>query len=782
MAGGACLSRAGLAHPGALYCGPMQRPADVPAGRARTGRRLGSLGPWAVVAATVALNLWYVRATTVGVAYLNDSSVQQELVRTAGALIRAGHNPLDSWFPYLGLGSPNFLHYQSSPAMLTATAGLVVGSNAAFRWSLYLLWSLWPIAVYSSARVFGLRRWAAAAAAALSPLLASYPGIGYEQKAYVWIGYGVWAQLWASWALPFAWAFGWRATADRRFAAPAAVAIALTAALHYETGYLAFIPLVLFPFLVPSDLLRRLGRAALTGAGAVLACAWVVLPLVLLGRWASVNEALQGGPLPNGYGARQVVRWLVSGKLLDNGHLPVVTLLAAVGLVVVLVAWDREPTGRPLVVLTALGLVLAFGRTTFGSLTKIVPGNADLFFRRFEIGAMLGAIYLAGTGAAAVASVARRGLTVAFAAAARRWDRARFAELRWIPVVLVSLAGAACLFPLWRSVGSYDSANTADVNRQAAFERQLGPEIDPLVAQVEADGGGRVFAGMPSDWGRRFTVGYVPVFEYLASRDVDEVGFTLRTASLMTPPEYDFDEQNAGDYALFGIRWLVLPASRRPSVPARLVRSSGAYHLYEIAADGYLRVVDTVGSLREDRADVARRTVTYLEGPLPAAGRYLTVGFAGAPAPAPTAPQATPPAGAPGTVLADSVDLPAGAARATVRLARQAVVVLSASYDPGWTVTVDGHPAPTEMLAPALVGVEVPAGEHVVAFQYVGFGWYGELFALAVVSLVVLVLLTTPAGPWARERLRRGRRRRTATAAEGDPAAEADRPAVGVNP
>lgn len=774
---------AGLPSPGALYCVPVQRPADVPAGRGSLGRRLGSLGPFMVVAATVALNLWFVRATTVGVAYLDDSSVQQELVRSAGALIRAGHNPLDSWFPYLGLGSPNFLHYQSTPAMLTATAGLLVGSNTAFRWSLYLLWSLWPIAIYASARIFGLRRWAAAAAAAVSPLLASYPGIGYEQKAYLWIGYGVWAQLWASWALPFAWAFGWRAVGDRRFVAPAAAAVALTAALHFETGYLAFIPLVLFPFLVPSDLWRRLGRAALTGAGAVLASAWVVLPLLLLGKWASVNEALQGGPLPNGYGARQVVGWLVTGKLFDNGHLPVVTLLAAVGLIAVLIACDREPTGRPLVVLTALGLVLAFGRTTFGSLTRIVPGSADLFFRRFEIGAMLGAIYLAGIGAATLASGARRALTVVAGAAARRWSRARLVDRRWIPVALVSLVGAACLFPLWRSVGSYDSLNSADVHRQAAFEQQVGPEVDPLVAEVAADGGGRVFAGMPSDWGRGFTVGFVPVFEYLASRDVDEVGFTLRTASLMTGPEYDFDEVSTGDYALFGIRWLILPAGRRPPVPAHLVRSSGPFRLYEIPADGYLRVVDTVGSVREDRADVAHRTISYLEGPLPVAGSYLTVGFAGARPPAPTAPRGTQPAGSPGDVVAAHVDLPAGTATATVRLARRAVVVLSASYDPGWTATVDGRRVPTQMLAPALVGVAVPAGEHRIAFQYVGFGWYGELFALAVVTLVALVLLTTPAGRRARARLGRRRRRRSKAPAVPDPPVEeADRPTVGVGP
>jgi hypothetical protein len=76
--------------------------------------------------------------------------------------------PLTSWFPYLGLGSPQFLHYQSLPAMLTGLIGLATGPDVAFRWSLYLLLARWPVSVYFSARLFGAHRWAAGAAAAMA--------------------------------------------------------------------------------------------------------------------------------------------------------------------------------------------------------------------------------------------------------------------------------------------------------------------------------------------------------------------------------------------------------------------------------------------------------------------------------------------------------------------------------------------------------------------------------------------------------------------------------------
>jgi len=62
--------------------------------------------------------------------------------------------------------------------------------------------------------------------------------------------------------------------------------------------------------------------------------------------------------------------------------------------------------------------------------------------------------------------------------------------------------------------------------------------------------------------------------------------------------------------------------------------------------------------------------------------------------------------------------------------------MFSVSYDPGWEATVDGRPAPTVMLAPALVGVPVGPGYHRVALVYHGFGWYPELAAAGALGVV----------------------------------------------
>jgi len=235
-------------------------------------------------------------------------------------------------------------------------------------------------------------------------------------------------------------------------------------------------------------------------------------------------------------------------------------------------------------------------------------------------------------------------------------------------------------------------------------------------------------------------VGAVPVFKYLESKDIDEVGYTLRTASLMTDPEYYFDESNPGDYPLFGIGYIITPADMTAPVQADKVGCSGDYCLWALPDPGYIHVYDTTGVLTATRADVGTQSTTLLESPLLLQQRDLTVAFNGQAAASPTASDASALEGSPGHVVVEHSDLQNGTASAVVRANRRATVVLSASYDPGWRATVNGRPAPTVMVAPALVGVVVGPGVHRVTFSYGGYGSYDALFVLALAVLVALAV------------------------------------------
>jgi hypothetical protein len=91
------------------------------------------------------------------------------------------------------------------------------------------------------------------------------------------------------------------------------------------------------------------------------------------------------------------------------------------------------------------------------------------------------------------------------------------------------------LVPAWSFIVGQTDRNGSFISEQHSAAPAVA-QLDALVATINTKGGGRAFAGDPSDWGAYFTVGEVPVYEYLASEDVDEVGFTVRTASLMTDP------------------------------------------------------------------------------------------------------------------------------------------------------------------------------------------------------------------------------------------------------
>ena len=710
------------------------RPARAPAKSSPAVRPLRDGGgrtvswlPWLLVAAAVCWNLVSLRALTIGVPYLNDSSMHEQMVRFATSQLRAGHLPLTSWFPFLGEGSPQFLHYQSLPAILTGAVGLVTGPDVAFRWSLYLLLSLWPISVYLSARAFGAGRPAAAASAAMSPFLFSATGVGYEQHAYVWTGYGVWTQLWASWTLPLAWGFSWRAIRDGRGYFKAVLFTALTAALHFETGYLALSVLLVWPLVAGRPFVVRLRRTAVLLTGSLLASAWVIVPLLSQRDWAAVNEPFQHTGLVNGYGAGHVLDWLISGQLLDFGRLPVVTVFAALGFGLAWLAWSSDANARALLVALAVCLLLAFGRTTFGSLVDLIPGNGDIFFRRFMMGAQLAALLLAGRGAAWLAAGCVRQLE----ARVPRWRPG-------LSAAAVLVGAIAVLAPAWLQLGAYDRHDSAAIEAQRHADNTQGTELDRLITVINRDGDGRTYAGMPSNWGQDFTVGAVPVFKYLESRDVDEVGYTLRTASLMTDPEYYFDERNPSDYRLFGINYLILPTGSRPPVPARLERRAGPYSLWTLpGAGGVLHAGTIVGGLTANRTDGGTRSVPLLNSRLAQAGDYLRVAYGQPGVRQPRLPQPSP--GTPaGTVLAESDKLGQGLAAASVRMRRAGVVVLSASFDPGWTATVDGRSQPTEMVAPALVATTVPAGTHRVVFRYRGWQDYPLLIALGAAALLAL--------------------------------------------
>jgi len=696
--------------------------------------RLHRWGPWAVVALVLLFNLWVLRAEASPANNLNDGAVHRSMIGWAADRWSEGHLPLDGWYPYLGLGASRFHRYQSLPHVLTGLAATVIGSERAYTWMLYLLLSLWPLSVFAGGRLLGLGRWRSALAALASPLIVSAPTLGYEWGSYAWRGYGTWTQLWGMWLLPLAWGLSFRAVARGRQVPWAAFAVAMTVAVHLLTGYLALLSLGVLVLLRPTRLPVRLVRAAVVGAGALLIAAWVVVPLLADRAFTIQDEFSRGRVFYDSFGARQILSWAVSGELLDRGRFPVLTLFAAVGLLVALVRSRRDERARAVLALGLLSLLLFFGRPTLGGVLRLLPGSGDLFLRRYITGVHLSALYLIGIGAVWLGARAPRGLRWALRRHGPPAPRSAFAAGVLAAVLALALA------PAWVERARWAATGARWIREQQRVDATEGAAVAELVAIGRSRGPGRFYGGLRSNWGSRYRVGQVPMYAMLLNLDAPAVGFTRPTWSLASPAEFRFRDSSAAHLDLFDVRYLILAVDREPSVPATLVAEHGGHALWEVDVDGALELVDAIEPIEADRTNLGERIEVWLGSELPAEGIHPPIAFAGLTPAEATLPGDDASPGARGEVLASSIELERGRARATVMAERPVVVLLKASFDNRWRVTVDGRAVDAQMFAPSIVGRRIPAGRHEVTFEYVPFPRYDLLLAIGVVTFVALLL------------------------------------------
>jgi hypothetical protein len=710
----------------------------VPLDKTRLGGGWKRWAPAGLVAMAVFFNLVVLRAEITQVPNVNDGPLHAAMMQVALHNIAQGKLPLGGWFPNLGLGSAQFLHYQTFPHVMGALASTIFGTANVYYWSLYLLLSLWPVSVYAGARLLGWDRWIAATAALVSPLLVSVAGYGFEDGSYAWRGFGLWPQLWSMWLLPLAWGLSWRAVDQGRNYAQAALVIALTIACHFMTGTLALLVLVPWVLIDPSQLRRRLVRASVVGGGALLIASWVLVPLVTEGAWSGNLEYFQGTFYQDSYGAPQVLSWLFSGQLYDSGRFPIVSLLAGVGLLVCISRVRRDTRARALIGAWTLSLVLYFGRPALGPLLHVLPGSSDLQLHRYISGVHLAGLMLAGVGALWLARLLlpalRRALPRLHVTAAAAG---------------IAVAGVALLYPAWSQLASYN-ANGADLmSVQQQADATDGADLAVLINQVKAAGDGRAYGGASYNWGREYTIGIRPVYLELENADVDAVGQGPNTQSLSSDVEVHFAERNLADYDLFNVKYLILPQDHPPPVPAYLLARSGRHTLWEVATSGYLEVVDTIAPpIVADRNDIGPQTAGFMESNALQQLRFPTVAFNGAAAASATLGSASTSPSSAGTVTTQSAALEDGLFSGEVTANRRAVVLLKTTAEPGWQVSVDGVSAQPIMVAPSFVGVTVPPGPHSVVFHFATYPYYAPLLALGLITF--LVLMFVPRRPGAR--------------------------------
>jgi len=722
----------------------------------------------------------------------NQNVLHFALVERMVQAVERGENPLDCWSPEWSFGYPVLrLSPPLAPGLVAAlyfALGKSAGLMTVFVWVRFLALLLLPLSFFAAARLMGLSRGTALAAAVLSPLVSTNSLYGIDYGSFTWAGSGLFPQLVATHFLLLALGFGSRAVRRGRGLTLAGALLGLAFLSSMIYGYMGALTVCLMAAVPDREtgFGVRARRVAWLGAAALAAVAFQLAPL--LRDSANINHS---GWDPvwkwDSFGAGQVLAWLGSGQLLDYGRLPVLTLLAAAG--VARLYWKRDWVQCFAALGAGLWLLLFFGRPFWGPALVALGLGPDAHLYRFVGGAQVFLVLLAAIALAAM-----------WDAVSRRWHAAA-----------AVVAAALLLLPMVWERATYLANNAARGEANLAAYQAAKPGLDATIARLKGRGG-RAYAGLAAGpatgpatgWGATFQVGDVPLYGFFSTAHVPAVGFPYDSMALAGDIMVRFDQANPLQYRLFNIASVVAPGAVTPSVaPGSVAPGSavaggaaegsaaaagvvapsavvvgvvpgsaaaggaaaasavapaqaaptlppflvprdriGRFQLFDAPGGGYFDLVDVPSSVETTKLNffevnnrwlasdwVAKRYHLWLDWRGDAPPELLHVLFDGD---LPSVREAPPP----GVVRSERRT--GEVYQAEFDAARDCFALFKMTWHRNWKAYLDGVPAPTAMLSPGFVGVIVSAGHHRITMRYEPGN--GKL-ATAVVGMLLLVLL-----------------------------------------
>lgn len=655
---------------------------------------------------------------TVPVANVNDDATHALFIQNASDALARGENVLDFWVPEIDEGFPQFLYYQNLPHLtVVALHRLLLGTIdvfTVFNIVRYLLLVLFPLTVFWSMRRMDFDTIAASVGAGASTLFATNFLYGFDVGSYLWRGLGLYTQIWAMHLSFVTFACLWRLVRYGSGFRSTVVVLVLLLLSHLLYAYMMVVSaaLLLAWGMTRANALVRIARLAAAGAIALVVTAWMWLPYVLERAFLNASPYLQPEKYAS-FGAPTILGWLFTGELTDYGRLPVLATLLAVGVVATVLV--RASSATFALALFVVWLVLYFGRGTLGPLTPLLPLQETLLFHRFIGGVHIAAIMLIGVGGSAIFRLLRAD-----------GSRARTA--------LAAVAIAILLVPAIKERYDFEALNGLWM-RQTKAAIDADTEMASLVTTLRELPAGRVYAGLRSNWGEKldFSIPFrsVHAYQYLVTQRFRMLAPPYGGASLNSDLQFDFNDQDAAQYDLYNVRYVVAP--RDVSLPSflQVLRTTSRYVLYATPSSGHAEFVALAA--REEVTTASKlfpRNRAFVNGPGPATRTYIRWDY---------------PATSDRVI---SGDMSGCGSSGTLRYERvqasrfeflgscpnAATLIVKETYHPNWRVTVDGQAAETFMVSPSFIGITVPAGDHFVTAEYRSTPIKTPLFVLGLLA------------------------------------------------
>ena len=462
-----------------------------------------------------------------------------------------------------------------------------------------------------------------------------------------------------------------------------------------------------------SNWAQRFVRLGVIGASAAVISAYMWLPLLTNTAFLNASPYLQSWKYDS-LGAESILGWLFTGDLFDHDRLPVLTVLFAAGVAAALLS--RIRTGRMFVALFLFWLLLWFGRPTWGSLMDVLPLDDGLLLHRFAGLVTLTAIVLMGIGGAvvwrAIAGSGQPGRVVVATAV--------------VILLLVPVLGER-----WRY---YD--NNTFWMRQSAARLAEDSDVQAILARAQGAPDGAHLRGPAGDLRQRPQFRDLSLANVLTTDGYETLAPPSESLSLNSDLIWHLDDQDMAEYALWGVRYVVAPATRTLASGLIPIMTTDRWVLYEVPGASY----GTFGELVDRRTVATQADLFQLNRAWQASGepeqdRFVRYDY---PARVAVAEGQTAPGCPTGTIPFESFQ--PGLIQFVVDCPVDSTFIVKTSYHPNWQITIDGNAVDDFMVAPSYIGVSVPAGRHALTATYVAAPIKQPL-AIAGIGMVILLLL-----------------------------------------
>jgi hypothetical protein len=492
--------------------------------------------------------------------------------------IAQAKHPLDVWSPTVAMGEPITRLYQPGAHLIVVGIWRVlygmVPLMTVFLWVHFLSLVLLPLSFYACARLLRLSESEALGAAMLSWLI-SGDTWGLDIGSYAWAGHGLFPQAVAAHFLLLTVGAGWvyfheRARGRFFWLLPTFLAV-LTGYCNLLYGYVGTVTLaVMWAFG------WRERRCRLLDLARIAIVAGAAASPKLLAWWQ--DRTLSGDDfvwrsskrwMMEGLGASVVMKQLLTGELLDHGRLPVISLLALLGIVLCFRA-SRHSTVRVFMVVgLTLFTLLSFGSVFWGKLILLAG-----IIKAFQIHRLVGAmdvflVLLSGAGLAWLGSFLYRRYGSAVAA------------------VTLLLILAPCVQDRMSRMSRNAATGYENLSAQAAY----ADDIQAVLA-VSRERGGRAYAGSfgrgnPQGWGLRTGVGHVPFFSTLTASQIPNIGFYYLGLIEGNNTMVTFDDHSEQSYLDFNVRTVISYVSWEAPAFLKSHAVYGNFAVWDAPGKGY---------------------------------------------------------------------------------------------------------------------------------------------------------------------------------------------------